>query len=90
MKDVIFRVVDEILKGTGTGKAGESEGEEDSSWMQNVQQKAQQAVGQLDEEEQWHIFTTGHSMGGALATLCAHELAVSFPAFAKLIVENYE
>lgn len=23
------------------------------------------------EEQQWHIFLTGHSLGGALATLCA-------------------
>ena len=30
-----------------------------------------------DDEERWHIFVTGHSMGGAKATLCAYELAVS-------------
>ena len=29
------------------------------------------------DEERWHIFVTGHSMGGAKATLCAYELAVS-------------
>lgn len=26
--------------------------------------------------EQWQIYVTGHSLGGALATLCAYELAV--------------
>ncbi|KAK9818196.1 hypothetical protein WJX72_008645 [[Myrmecia] bisecta] len=26
-------------------------------------------------EQPWHVFCTGHSMGGALATLCAFELA---------------
>ena len=26
-------------------------------------------------KEPWHVYTTGHSMGGALATLCAYELA---------------
>ena len=29
------------------------------------------------DKERWHIFVTGHSMGGAKATLCAYELAVS-------------
>ena len=29
------------------------------------------------DEERWRIFVTGHSMGGAKATLCAYELAVS-------------
>jgi hypothetical protein len=28
------------------------------------------------EEQRWRIFVTGHSMGGAKATLCAYELAV--------------
>lgn len=27
-------------------------------------------------DEPWQIYLTGHSMGGALATLCAYELAV--------------
>ena len=29
------------------------------------------------DEKRWRIFVTGHSMGGAKATLCAYELAVS-------------
>jgi len=27
------------------------------------------------EEHPWQIFVTGHSLGGALATLCAYDLA---------------
>ena len=27
-------------------------------------------------DEHWHIYATGHSMGGSLATLLAYELAV--------------
>ena len=49
------------------------------SWLGDVQGKAQEAIGQLKEDNQWHVYTTGHSMGGALATLCAHELAVCKP-----------
>jgi alpha-beta hydrolase superfamily lysophospholipase len=29
------------------------------------------------KENRWRVYLTGHSMGGALATLCAYELAVS-------------
>jgi len=28
-----------------------------------------------DEEALWQVYVTGHSLGGALATLCAFELA---------------
>ena len=31
----------------------------------------------MDDKEPWHIYCTGHSMGGALATLAAYELAVN-------------
>jgi triacylglycerol lipase len=27
--------------------------------------------------EPWHVYTTGHSLGGALATLCALDLKTS-------------
>lgn len=77
VKDVILRIVDEILKGTGAGAADKLPKEEKTSLLKDVQQKAEEAFGQLDEHNRWHIYTTGHSMGGALATLCAHELAVS-------------
>ena len=30
----------------------------------------------VDDDEAWHIYLTGHSMGGALATLTAYELSV--------------
>ena len=30
-------------------------------------------------QEHWHIYATGHSMGGSLATLLAYELSVSHP-----------
>jgi alpha-beta hydrolase superfamily lysophospholipase len=33
--------------------------------------------GGKSEEDRWRVYLTGHSMGGALATLCAYELAVS-------------
>ena len=29
-----------------------------------------------ERDERWSVYLTGHSMGGALATLCAYELAV--------------
>ena len=47
------------------------------SAVAELQQKTRELVGGLPEGERWHIYTTGHSMGGALATLSAHELAVS-------------
>lgn len=28
-----------------------------------------------DSEDSWKIYVTGHSLGGALATLCSFELA---------------
>ncbi len=28
-------------------------------------------------DDRWRVYLTGHSMGGALATLCAYELTVS-------------
>ena len=31
----------------------------------------------VGDDEAWHIYVTGHSMGGALATLAAYELSVS-------------
>lgn len=33
--------------------------------------------GNESEDDRWRVYLTGHSMGGALATLCAYELAVS-------------
>lgn len=33
--------------------------------------------GNKSEDDMWRVYLTGHSMGGALATLCAYELAVS-------------
>ena len=42
-----------------------------------MQASAEETAGKLKEDNKWHIFCTGHSMGGALANLCAHELAVS-------------
>ena len=30
-------------------------------------------------KEHWHIYATGHSMGGSLATLLAYELSVGRP-----------
>lgn len=34
-------------------------------------------AGGESEDGRWRVYLTGHSMGGALATLCAYELAVS-------------
>ncbi len=31
--------------------------------------------GQHKEQQPWRVYVTGHSLGGALATLCAYELA---------------
>ena len=42
-----------------------------------MQSGAKVTAGKLQGDDKWHIFCTGHSMGGALANLCAHELAVS-------------
>lgn len=53
VKDVIARLVDDILEQEGETQGNRGEG--------------------------WHIYVTGHSLGGALATLCANELAVSHP-----------
>jgi len=39
-------------------------------------------VANLKEEEgggDWTIYVTGHSLGGALATICAADLKVLFP-----------
>ena len=39
-------------------------------------------------EEHWHIYTTGHSMGGALAILLSYELSVRAPLpSARLILD---
>ena len=40
-----------------------------------INQVGDQITGKA-EEQRWRIFVTGHSMGGAKATLCAYELAV--------------
>lgn len=76
VKDVILRIVDEILRASEADSSEEQQEGKDKSWLEGVQEKAQEAVGKLDGSNEWHIYTTGHSMGGALATLCAHELAV--------------
>lgn len=36
--------------------------------------------GGQSEDDRWRIYVTGHSMGGAHATLCAYELAVTYTA----------
>ena len=42
-----------------------------------ITQKAKmQSHDSKGKEKDWQIYLTGHSMGGALATLCAYELAV--------------
>ena len=33
-----------------------------------------------DDDDAWHVFVTGHSLGGALATLFSYELAESVNA----------
>lgn len=44
-----------------------------------------------DEKEPWTIYLTGHSLGGALATLCSFDLALSTWKYPKphLIMYNY-
>lgn len=77
---VVLCTVDDILAaGSGKVSADERREKEDKSWMDRLRDVKEQAVGSLRREDPWHIFTTGHSMGGALATLCAHELAVRPP-----------
>ena len=39
--------------------------------------------GNKSEDDRWRVYLTGHSMGGALATLCAYELAVSYCLVSK-------
>lgn len=41
------------------------------------------------EEEQWHIYCTGHSMGGALACLAAYEISVRVNAFGAVPLTVY-
>ena len=76
VKDVILRIVDRVLSVSEAESSDEQREGGDRSWLKGVQEKAEEAVGKLDGSDQWHIYTTGHSMGGALATLCAHEFAV--------------
>ncbi|KAH0640515.1 hypothetical protein KY285_037101 [Solanum tuberosum] len=42
----------------------------------------------LDTPNKWHVYVTGHSLGGALATLLALELSSS--QLAKSIMENIQ
>lgn len=72
VRDVILRIIDDIFQSSERS----CEQEEEQSWLQSVQDAAQKAVEPLQPKGQWHIYTTGHSLGGALACLCAHELAV--------------
>ena len=71
---VVLRVVDDILDCIDEPSKSENDGKD--SFMRSLQDTAQQAVNPLKKDDQWQIYTTGHSMGGALACLCAHELAV--------------
>lgn len=73
---VIMHTVDKIIQDGGRGSGDEQQERGDKSWLSNMQQTAENAVGKLQSDGNWHIYATGHSMGGALATLCAHELAV--------------
>ena len=34
-----------------------------------------QEAGAGGEQQPWQVYVTGHSLGGAMATLCAYELA---------------
>ena len=76
VKDIILRIVDRVLEASEAESSDEQQEGSDKSWVEGVQDKAKEAVGKLEGSDQWHFYTTGHSMGGALATLCAHELAV--------------
>lgn len=71
-----------MLKASEADSPEEEHKGSEKSWLEGVQEKAEEAVGKLEGSDQWHIYTTGHSMGGALATLCAHELAVRIAVLA--------
>ena len=77
VKDVILRNVDNIIKESKQGSGDELQERDEKSLLSSLQKTAEESLGKLEPEDEWHIYTTGHSMGGALATLCAHELAVS-------------
>ena len=46
------------------------------------------ATGGRLEEDGWEVLTTGHSLGGALASLCAHDLSTRFPT-SRVSMYNY-
>ena len=75
VRDAIHRAVDRVLEADKS--ADERGGGQPAAAVADLQRRTQELVGALPQGERWHIYTTGHSMGGALATLCAHELAVS-------------
>ena len=79
VRDAIHRAVDRVLEAGSRDSADETQGGPPLAVeaVAELQRKTRELVGALPEGERWHIYTTGHSMGGALATLCAHELAVS-------------
>ena len=84
VKDVILRIVDEVLRSSEAETPDKTREQGKGSWLEDVQRKAGDVLGKVDCTDGWHIYTTGHSMGGALATLCAHELAVSRSFFTSI------
>ena len=76
VSDVLMRTVDDIMK-AGTKKSmDELQEAGQKSGLRAIRTAADAAADKVTGKDQWHIYTTGHSMGGALATLCADELAV--------------
>lgn len=74
---MILRAVDDILADAEQQATDES-ARGDSTADHPVRQLVDSLPlgGVEDGDSHWQVFTTGHSMGGAMATLCAHELAV--------------
>lgn len=80
------------------GESGGSEQEDERPMVHlgflrgymSVRARLTKLVEQLipEEDDEWSIYVTGHSLGGALSTLCAADFAAVFPK-RRIVMYNY-